>query len=121
MSDTFLMLGLQQQISSARQLGEVAEIQERQAKEKAIKHMGAKAQIESSKILADQRVELAEMRETINALLRHSLEYAKQQSIASQERDKIETKRYEENLRFTKIAAWAGVLSVLDIIIRLFF
>jgi len=121
MSDTFLTLGLQQQISSARQLSELAETQKQQTKEKVIKLMGAEAQIESSKILADQRKELEEMREIINALLRHNLEQTNQQSIASQERDKIETKRYMENLRFTKIAAWAGVLSVIDIFIRLFF
>lgn len=120
MNETFLMPGLGQQISSARQLIEVVKIHKQQAEEKAIKRIGAKAQIESSKILADQRIELAQMRQTINVLLKHNIEHTKQQSIASQERDKIETKRYKANLRFTKIAAWAGVLGVVDIS-RLFF
>lgn len=119
------MMGLPQQISSAPQLSEVAEILKQQAEEKAIKRMGAKAQIESNRILADQRLELKEMRETINALLRHSLEQAKQQSMASQERDKIEDKRYKKNLQFTKIAAWTGMigvaLGVIAIVIQLFF
>lgn len=125
MNDTFLTLGLQQQISSARQLIEGIKIQEQQAEETALKSMGAKAQIESSKILADQRKQLEEMREAINALLRHNLDQAKQQSVALQERDKIETKRYKENLQFTKIAAWAGVFGVVlggvAIVIQLFF
>lgn len=125
MNEMFLMHGLQQQVTSARQLSMVAEILDQQAEEKTVKRMGAKAQIESSKILADQHIELEKMREVINALLRHTLEQAEQQSMALQEQDKIETKRYKENLQFTKIAAWTGVfgvaLSIIGIVIQLFF
>lgn len=124
MSDMFSTLGLQQQISSARQLLEAAKTMEQRAEEKKIKRMGVEAQIESSKILADQQIELKEMREVISALLRHNLEQAKQQSTALQEREKIETERYKENLKFTKIAAWAGIigglLGVITIVIQLF-
>jgi rubrerythrin len=124
MSDMFSTLGLQQQISSARQLLDAAKTMEQRAEEKKIKQMGAKAQIESSKILADQQIELKEMREAISALLRHNLEQAEQQLTALQEREKIETERYKENLKFTKIAAWTGIiggfLGVITIVIQLF-
>lgn len=120
----FSIPGLQDQVSSARQLNEMVETLERRAAEDKIKRMGAKAQIESSKILADQQIELKEMREAISALLRHNLEQAKQQSTAAQEREKIETERYKENLKFTKIAAWTGIigglLGVITIVIQLF-
>lgn len=104
------MQGLEQKTSSARQLGEMAKILQREAEEKAVKRMGAEAQIESIKILADQREKLEVMREAIIALLKHNLEQAKIQIIASQERDRIETERYQENLQFTKIAAWTGIV-----------
>lgn len=106
----FSMQSLERQVSSARQLSDMTQILHRQAEEKAIKRRGAEAQIESSKILADQREELEVMRETINALLKHNLEQARQQADALQERDRIETEIYRENLRFTKIAAWTGVI-----------
>lgn len=120
----FSIPGLQHQVSSARQLNEMVVALERRAAEDKIKRMGAKAQIESSKTLADQQIELKEMREAISALLRHNLEQAKQQSTALQEREKIETERYKENLKFTKIAAWTGMigglLGVITIVIQLF-
>jgi hypothetical protein len=50
------------------------------------------------------------MREAISALLKHNLEQAEQQLTALQEREKIETERYKENLKFTKIAAWTGMV-----------
>ena len=113
MNDNFSILGLEQHLSSARQVSDMASIRQRQAEEKAIKRMGAEAQIESSKILADQREELEVMRASINNLLKHNLEQSKQQASALQERDKVETERYHENLRFTKIAAWTGVIGVI--------
>jgi hypothetical protein len=103
MNDNFSFLGLEQHLSSARQVSDMASMLQRQAEEKAIKRMGAEAQIESSKILAEQREELEVMRATINALLKHNLEQAKQQEIVLQVRDKVETERYRENLRFTKM------------------
>ena len=109
----FLMQRLEQQISSARQLSDMAEILRRQAEENAIKRMGAEAQIESSKILAEQREELEVMRDAISALLNHNLEQSKQQAEVLQERDKIESERYRENTRLSKVAAWAGVLGTL--------
>ena len=76
MLDMFSMQGLERHISSARQLSDMTEVIRREAEEKAIKRRGAEAQIESNKILADQREELEVMRATINALLKHNLEQA---------------------------------------------
>lgn len=125
MNDTFSSLILGQHPSSARQVSDMMRTLQRQSESAAIKRRGAEAQIESSKILADQREELEVMRASINALLTHSLEQAEQQEIKSQERDKVETERYRENLRFTKIAAWTGImgsiLSVVAIILQLSF
>lgn len=124
MNDMFSIPGLQHQVSSARQVNEMVEALERRAAEDKIKRMGAKAQIEFNKILADQRMELEEIRSTIVALLKHNLEQAEQQSMAAQERDKIEAERYKKNLKFTKIAAWTGIigglLGVITIVIQLF-
>lgn len=108
-----LFLNLERQVSSARQMHDMLEPLRREAEAKTIKRMGAEAQIESSKILANQAEELVVMRKTINDLLLHTLEQAKQYAIASQERDKVETARYRENLRFTKIAAWTGVIGII--------
>lgn len=124
-NDNFSSLGLEQHLSSARQVSDMASMLQRQAEAAAIKRRGAEAQIESSKILADQREELEVMRASINSLLKHSLEQAEQQKIKSQEHDKIETERYLENLRFSKIAAWTGVtgviLGVAAIVLQLIF
>jgi len=123
MTDNFSFLGAERHLSSARQVGDVANMLRQQAEEKAIKRMGAEAQIESSKILTDQRQEIEMMRSSINDLLKHNLEQASQQAISSQVRDKIESERYLENLRFTKIAAWTGaigaILAVVSIAIQL--
>lgn len=125
MNDNLSFLGLEQHLSSARQVTDMASILQRQTEAAVIKRRGAEAQIESSKILADQREELEVMRASINALLKHSLEQAEQQEIKLQERDKVETERYRENLRFTKMAAWTGVigiiLGVVAIVLQLIF
>jgi hypothetical protein len=113
MADMFSMQGLEQQISSARQLIDMAEMLRREAEEKTIKRMGAEAQIKSSKILAEQRNELEVMREAISALLKHNLEQSKHQAEALAERDKIESERYLVNTRLSKVAAWAGVIGTL--------
>jgi hypothetical protein len=107
MMDIFSMH--EQEISSARQLSDMAAMLHRQVEEKAIKRMGAEAQIKSSKILAEQREELEVMRVAISALLKHNLEQSKQHAEALQERDKIESERYRENTRLSKVAAWAAV------------
>lgn len=113
MNDNFSFLGLEQHLSSARQVSNMANILQRQAEAAAIKRRGAETQIESSKILADQREELEAMRASINALLKHSLKQTEQQEIKLQKRDKVETQRYRENLRLTQIAAWTGVIGVI--------
>lgn len=103
--------------TSARQVSEMSETLHRlhraEAEEKALRRRGVEAQIESAKLLADQREEIEVMREAINALLKHNIEQSKQQAIAFQERDKVEGQRFSENTRLSKIAAWAGVLSVI--------
>lgn len=113
MNDNFSFLGLEQHFSSARQVSDMASMLQRQAEAAAIKRRGAEAQIESSKILADQCEELELMRASINALLKHSLEQAEQQEVKLKERDKVETARYHENLKFTKIAAWTGIVGII--------
>jgi high-affinity Fe2+/Pb2+ permease len=75
--------------------------------------MGTEAQIKSSHILAEQREELEVMREAISALLKHNLKQSKQQAEALKEQDKIESERYRENTRLSKVAAWAGVFGTL--------
>lgn len=113
MNDNFSIQASDRQISSARQLSDMAKIFQREAEEKAVKRRGAEAQIEASKILEDQRQELEVMRATINALLKHNLEQSHQQALAIQERDKIETERFIKNTRLSKIAAWAGVIGTI--------
>lgn len=119
MSDMFSMQGPEKHISSASQLKELAEMIQRQAQERAIKRKGAEAQIESSKILADQREEMEQMRNAINSLLKHSLEQAEQQSIAKEKRDKIEAERFRENIRWTKIAAWSGIVATIFAVVTI--
>lgn len=108
-----LFLNLEKYTSSARQFSELsASIEATQAviaKANAIKLKGAEAQIESSRILAEQREELEVMRDTINALLKHSLEQAEQQ----EERNRIESKRHREAMIFTVIAAVTGIISLM--------
>lgn len=117
MKDPFLNMNLSQHVSSARQFSELsASIEATQAvvtKANAIKLKGAEAQIESSKILAEHREKLEVMRSSIHELLKHTLEQAEQNEMMSREREKLETARYRENLRFTKIAAWTGVIGIL--------
>lgn len=113
MKDQFSLLGLEQHFSSAKQLSDMDKILQHQSEEKAIKRMGAEAQIKSSKILADQHEELEVMKVSLNALLAHNLEQSKQQYKDAQERNTVETERYRENLRFTKIAAWTGIVGII--------
>lgn len=113
------VLGLDRQASSALQVSDMMKKIHRQAESEAIGHRGVKAQIESSKILADQREEMELMRSALNSLLKHSLELAEQQSIAAEKRDKIEAERYQENMRWTKIAAWSGVVAAIFAILTI--
>lgn len=71
-------------------------------KHRAIQQNGAKAQIASEKILANQ-----------NALLEYLAKHAHQQEIAMQERDKIESERYRLNTGLSRVAAWSGVISAI--------
>lgn len=116
MKDSLFNMNLDRYASSAKQISELsASIEATQAvvaKSNAIKLKGAEAQIESIKILANQHEELEIMRTTINTLLKHSLEQSEQQAITSQEREKLEADRYRENLQFTKIAAWTGIVGI---------
>ena len=107
------MFSLQYQVSSARQLSDIAKLIQHESEEKAVKRRGIEAQIESSKILTKQREELEVMRATINKLLEHNLERAQLQFQAAQERDQTESERYIENLRFNKIASWTGVVGTI--------
>lgn len=113
MNDQFSFLGLAQHFSSAKQVGDMAKVIQHEAKEKAVKRRGAEAQIESIKILAEQQEELEVMKVSLNALLAHNLEQAKQQWKDAQERNNIESERFRENLRFSKIAAWTGIVGIL--------
>jgi hypothetical protein len=103
--------------TSARQVHDMSDVFQQvqfvAIEEKAMRRKGVEAQIRSAKILADQREELEVMREAINALLKHNLEQSKQQSIALQERDRVEAERFRENTHLSKIAAWAGVISAI--------
>lgn len=102
-----------QKASSARQLSDIAKIFQHEAEEKAVNRKGAEAQIESNKILSEQREELEIMRAAITALLKHNLEQAELMAKSAIEQDGIETKRYLEHLRFTKIAAWTGIVGII--------
>ena len=108
MNDMFSMQGFGQQHTN----GMLASLQ-REAESKAIKRMGAEAQIESIRILESQSKKLEFIQETFSALLKHDLEQAKLLEIASQERERIETERYLANMRLTKIAAWSGVVGTI--------
>lgn len=116
MKDTFLNINLDRNVSSAQQFSELsASIEATKAvvaKASATKLKGAEAQIESSKSLAEVCEKLEVMRSAIHALLKHNLEEAEQQEIKSRKRDSIEVARHNENLRFTRIAAWAGIIAV---------
>ncbi len=118
-------MNFEHQVSSAHQLHDysitIKEIKVAAAEKEAIRRKGIAAQVESNRILADQREELEVMRTTINTLLKHSLEQAEQQAIASQERDKIEAEKYRENLRFTKIAVWTGLVGTVLAIVSIVF
>lgn len=109
----FSSLEASQKASSARQLSEISKIFQYEAEEKAVKRRGAEAQIESNKIMAEQRKELEIMRASINALLKHNLEQAELLAQSALMQEEIETKRYLENLRFTKIAAWTGIAGMI--------
>lgn len=113
MNDVFSVLGLDRQVSSARHVSDMMQTLQRQAEAAAIGRGGAEAQIESNKILADQREEIELMGSAINLLLKHSLEQAEQQSLAAENRKKIESERYYENMRWTKVAALSGVVAAI--------
>lgn len=119
MKDMLSVLGLDRQVSSASHVSDMMQTLQRQAEAAAIRRRGAEAQIESSKILADQREELELMRNAINLLLKHSLEQAEKQSIAAEKRHKIESERYQENIRWTKIAAWSGIAAAIFAVVTI--
>lgn len=93
------MQDLEKNASSARQISELAELyrqkESTEREEKAIQRRGIQEQISTGT--------------TLSALLKHNLEQAMQQD----EREKIETARYNENLKFTKIAAWTSIAGVI--------
>ncbi|WP_144313873.1 hypothetical protein [Bdellovibrio bacteriovorus] len=120
MNDNFSFSGLEQHISSSRQVRDMANMVLRKAEAAAIKRRGVEAQIESSKVLVDQREELVVMRAFISALLKDSFEQTDQQEIKLKERDKVETARHQENLKFTKIAAWTGVVGIIIGVVSIF-
>ncbi|MFN7824114.1 MAG: hypothetical protein ACK5P6_02000 [Pseudobdellovibrionaceae bacterium] len=91
MNDMFSSLGLDRQATSARHMNDLMQTMQRQLEIARVGRKGAEAQIESSKILADQREEIELMRKSITSLLKHSLEQAQLQSIAAKQRDKIES------------------------------
>ena len=105
------------QFSSAKQINDTVNtfhrIQLAANEDKALRSKSRNAQVESVKILSQQHKELEIMKDAINALLDHNLEQALQQTAALQERDIIENKRFNENNRLSKIAAWAGVFSTI--------
>ena len=74
-------------------------------------------QLESAKMLADQHEKLDRMSEALMFLAEH----AQQSQISSRERQAIEDKRHLENLRFTKIAAWSGVVAAILGIVAIVF
>jgi len=117
LQEMFSFQGIENQFSSARQISDASKtfqhIQSAVNQEKHLRNKSVNAQIESVKILSNQREELEMMKDAINALLEHSLEQSKQQTIALHERDKVESERYIENTRLSKIAAWAGVFSAI--------
>lgn len=83
-----------------------AETASRAAARSAVQLKGIDAQVESAR-------ELELLREQVNALLKHSRVDAEQQAVASQERDKVEAARFRENIRMSRVAAWAGVISAI--------
>lgn len=103
--------------TSARQVSDISEtlhqLHRAEAEEKAMRRRGVEAQIQSAKLMADMREQTELMNEALNTLLKHNLEQSKQQGIALQERDKVEAKRFQENARLSKVAAWAGVISAI--------
>ena len=107
------MQGFDQHVSSAKQLNDMAESYSRsqavEREENVVHRRGVEAQIESATTLKEQKVDQTFIRETLDVLLRHRLEQVTQQV----ERERIEDARYEVNLRFTKIAAWTGVVGVI--------
>lgn len=113
LNSTLFSMKISNQASSAKQVADLATIIQREIEDEEIKRKGNEALIKSNNTLADQHEEIAQIRKAISALLNHSLDISTQQSIALLERDKIEFKRYQENIRFTKIAAWSGVISVI--------
>lgn len=92
------MQRLTQNVSSAKQVSELAELQRQielsEREEKAIHRRGVEEQISASA--------------TLSTLLKHNLEQAKQQ----EDRDRIDTKRHREMMVFTVIAAVTGIISL---------
>jgi len=119
------MQRLDLQVSSAKQLSELTKSYERvqaiENEQKAFHRKGVEAQIESTKTLKEQREDQVLIKKTLELLLKHNLEQARQREV----QEKIETSRYSENLKFTKIAAWtsiaAALLGVISIILQFIF
>ncbi len=66
-------------------------------------------QIESAKLVADQRKKLDMLNSTLGSLAEH---FEKSQ-IVQKQREEIEDRRYRENTHLSRIAAWAGVISAI--------
>lgn len=79
------------------------------AEDRTRERRGIQAQIDSANRLVDLRQELAAMRMALDELRIQNLEQSKHLL----ERDKLDTERSRENILVSKIAAWAGVISVL--------
>lgn len=66
-------------------------------------------QLEATKLLTYQERKLEKLSEIVEKLSKR----IEQQHLAAQEREELEDERSEENMRFSKIAAWSGVVSIL--------
>jgi DNA repair ATPase RecN len=107
------------QVSNAKQASALMDTFRREAEDKIAARRGAEAQIESSKILADQHRELTVMKEIIDSLLKYTVQQGEQLAIQMQEQNKIEDRRYIENTRLARIATWTGIFSMLIAVIAL--
>lgn len=70
-------------------------------------------QIESAKLSAAHDKKLEKMSHLLGALL----DWAEQHQMALRERDEIEERRYKENTRLSRIAAWSSVASIVVTVI----
>lgn len=110
------------QVTSAKQLSELSKSYERvqaiENEQKTFHRKGVEAQIESTKTLKEQKEDQVLIKVTLDSLLKHNLEQARHQEAQEQ----IETARYSENLKFSKIAAWTGIagaaLGIISIVLQ---